>query len=137
MPLPDGPVFHVFQANREQWARITRVSHINQALDLQKVKQARPWANLDEYQSCAEIADRALVIASEKYGLKGDKNLIAFAAHALAYGERFHEHDIIQRLLREAPPDSHGHIGYRRATNALEAAAWQAIATESPLTHPG
>lgn len=85
-------------AERRRW--LDRVGLINQTLKQAERHQPALAAGDDRpAQALPQRILAAITIGERRYGLTHDQDLIAFATHALRYGDDFHERGIVQTLF--------------------------------------
>lgn len=114
----------------EEHGKIKRLGEVNTALHLCRTERNRPWDDWSEYEAAAEIADHAVQMAQNRYGLTAWDDIVGFAGHAVVHGEDFHLHPIIQNIL-QATQGSNG--GYTGRAAVLSKERWACIEAEAPF----
>jgi hypothetical protein len=112
LPAPDdGPKLLSWGVTTPQRKRLDDVGLINRALLVYSRERGWPLSRQDEFDMATRIAEEAITRA-RNYKLKDKDDLIAFAAHTLAHGNRFDMHPRIQSLLGAA---RRGEVSYAGA----------------------
>ena len=106
-PEPEHRVA-LWSITEQEWDRIARIRLVNEALTEYGMALDHPWASFVEYDEASMLAERAILEAHKHYGIEDWDDLLAYALHALWYGEHFHRHPRIQGLLRRLPPEGYG-----------------------------
>jgi hypothetical protein len=131
MTAPDVPEVGgaSWRVDASDQAALSRVGFVNVALSQRRAQLERPWSGLAEYDLLAKQAGSAIERAQRDYGLESEADLVAFAQHALAYGENFYLHPRFEQLMRDVRQNPHAGYAYEAAQ--LEDAEWALIAAES------
>jgi hypothetical protein len=125
-PEINGIIPRLCSATTEQRQQLDNVGLINRTFSKWESRTQRSPRDLQEFDTLAAQAERALQTARGAYKLHLAEDLSAFALHSLMYGERFHVHTHIQRALRDIEPNAHE--GYASASDMLDENEWAAVA---------
>ena len=117
----------------EEHGKIKRLGAVNTALHLCRVERGRPWNDWPEYETAAEIADRAVQMAKDRYGLTAWDDIVSFAGHAVEHSEDFHFHPLVQDILRAAQGPEGGYAGRAAVLNQEQ---WTRIEAEALFSDP-
>lgn len=110
-------------ASAEQRRLLDSVGIINETF--KKVFRQQPDltpADTSHREVLARRVIAAIDCAGQRYGIPHENDLIAFAIHALLYGDNFHEYAFMQTLLASLAERGHS---YADASHLIEASAWQ------------
>lgn len=73
-----------WRASEQQWESIERIRFVNRLLSAREA-QIGPWANFQEYEKAAMLADEVLQEARQHHGLEDEGEIMAFAFNALTH----------------------------------------------------
>ena len=117
----------------EQNQRIARIGIINDVLKRWQEKTGHRWASVEAFHADAEKTERLLLSGVRRYRLRVYEDQRHFGVHCLLYGEDFHEHPRIQKIMRTVQENGWGYAGECAEITEKE---WEAIATtlRNPVT---
>jgi len=119
--------------NEEQSQRIELIGLINNVLKRWRDKTGHRWESVEALHADAEKVERLLRLGKHRYRLRVYEDQRLFGEHGLLYGENFHEHPRIQKIMQTVQENGWGYAGESAEITEED---WKTIATawRSPAT---
>jgi len=119
--------------SEEQSQRIERIDIINGILKRWREISGHRWESVEALHADAEKTERFLLLGAHRYRLRVYEDQRLFGVHCLLYGENFHEHPRIQKIMHTVQENGWGYTGECVEITEEE---WEAIAAtrHSPAT---